>query len=264
MIVISICTLPGRLHSLIAVLENLLNQTVKPDLVMISVADYYPRAGKYYDEEDLLHLETWLEHYTIKSEIVKVELDTGPCRKLTTPLLKRSIKDEDFIITIDDDAPFYYKGIEMLLASYEKNPGAVYGLMGVRDNTFIHTENIPSDYEYYVVNVLGGYRGVLYKANLFSRGKFFSLVDTIQRAHRSSNMILMHDDHVFSYYFKMMGIERRVAKFIPGEIISERIAYNPIDNNDGIMQDPRSAESMRLIEKVFRDRMLDEVLTAPY
>ena len=50
MIIASICSIPDRLNSLITVLENLKSQTVKPDILYISISKHYPRSKKLYSE----------------------------------------------------------------------------------------------------------------------------------------------------------------------------------------------------------------------
>lgn len=253
MIVASLCTIPNRLDSLIQVLVSLLNQTRKPDLVLISISEFYPRSGKYYPKRDREKLTVFLENYPLPSQLMMSELDIGPCKKLLTPLSHPILKSSDFIVTIDDDSPLRPDAIEKLLKSHLKNPGGVYSVMGVREGSYIHAEYIPDNFDYFVIDIVGGYRGVLYPAHLVDYDSFFNFVSPLMEAHKEQNLLLMHDDHVISYYFKQKYVERRVAGGMKSE--TSAINYITIPNENGIVTDPRSVESMSII-KSFLDSAL--------
>jgi hypothetical protein len=261
MIVVSICTIPGRLNSLIEVFKSIEIQSLKPDNIILTISDYYPRMNKYYPFLDIQKLQEFLKDYTIPVELVIKNLDIGPVFKLLTPILQQSVSMDDIIITVDDDVPLYEKTIEMLYNSYIKNPNAIYGVMGYREGNFIHSEFIMPQNEYYVVDVIGGYRGVLYPRNLIS-DKFKDWITPIISEHRENNIVAMHDDHIFSYYFKSENIERRVCKFIPDG--NEGIRYTQIPNNDGIMDDKDKDLSINIIESVIINNGLDWVIKNPY
>lgn len=203
MIIVSISTIPNRLESLLLVLKSLENQTKKLDKVIITISNYYPRSNKFWKKKDLIRLNNFISDFSIQVIIHKNQLDPGPVSKLTSVLNYTSI--DDLIITFDDDVIPYNRSIEMLYNSWLKNPDSIYGLMGVRDNNFIHTENIPNDYDYFVVDILGGYRCVIY-ARKFIQDDFQEWIDEIQFLHNEKDLIPMHDDHIFSYYFKYKGI----------------------------------------------------------
>ena len=243
MIIASLCTIPGRIDSILVVLNKLLEQTKKPDLLLISIAEFYPRSGKFYPKKDLDKLNSFLDNYPILSQIVKYELDIGPCRKLLTPLSNGIVKDNDYIIILDDDSPLRNDAIETLILNYQKNPNAVYGIMGVKDNVFIHAEHIPNSLEYYEVDVLGGYRGVLY--HKFLLNGLVEYIKPIEETLKEANLIMMHDDHIFSYFLNSKNIKMRVV----GSLTSSQIDYQPLSNNDGIFQDEKSKLCYELIKK---------------
>ena len=152
MIIASIVTIPGRLESLIYVLNDLLKQSLQPDLLLVSVSNFYPRSGKYYPVENLQYLKDFLNSYPISNRLITYENDIGPTLKLITPLRElsdeRLNKEDTFIFTFDDDTPLYERTIESLLQAYNKNKGAVYSFSGTREERFLHAEFLPHDYDY--------------------------------------------------------------------------------------------------------------------
>jgi hypothetical protein len=257
MIVASVCTIPGRSSSLLAVLTDLLKQSMLPDLLLVSASEYYPRGKKYLQDEELSRIKEFLEDYPIPSQVVFTTLDEGPCRKLLTPLNHPLVKRNDLILILDDDALLASRAIESLFNAYMKSGKAVYCVMGGRSGRFMHQERIPENFDYFVVDIAGGYRGVLYNAEMFEKD-FEIYLREMMNAHKRMNMIAMSDDHIFSYYFKMKGIERRVAK--PMQLSTE-LDYHSVPNTDGIMQDPDAGVSMEIIRKYFEERSMNWVIS---
>ena len=120
MIIASICSIPDRLNSLITVLENIKSQSVKPDILYVSISKYYPRSKKLYSEEILFSLKSYLDTYSITNKLIIYENDIGPTLKLITPLRFHTYNPEDFIFTFDDDTPLYEKTIETLYQGQDK------------------------------------------------------------------------------------------------------------------------------------------------
>lgn len=268
MYICSISTIPGRLSSLINVLDRFKDQTVKPDLLFITIAKYYPRLKKEYPQEDLKQLETYLETYPVPNQIMYVDMDIGPSVKLTVPLqylTSRSVSmpttgyEKDAIIIFDDDSVFYERGVELLMAAHEKDPNAVYGLMGVIENgdptkpQFVHGEFVYSDYM--DVDVMGGYRGVLYPVHVLcnknshddSKLDMMHWVNLFIEDHKSQDMIAMHDDHIFAYYCSYRNIPKRVIHVPDG---NGRLFYEPIGNTDGIFADKNSEISYKRVQDI--------------
>lgn len=261
----SVSTIPGRLSSLLIVLERLKNQTKKPDKLLITVAKYYPRLKMEYPPGDLKNLEQYLSTYPIENHIIKAEVDVGPTMKLTVPLQYLSSletthnnQSDDVIIIFDDDSVFYEKGVELLVNAYQQDPNAVYGIMGVIENQdptktlFLHGEAV--SHGYVNVDLLGGYRGVLYPLKLLQRKDsadekldLETWVNMFIEPHRSRDLIAMHDDHIFAYYCAYRGIPKRVIH-IPGA--KGKLFYEPIGNSDGIFADKNSDTSYKMIKEI--------------
>ena len=156
MIIASISSIPDRLNSLITVLENLKNQSLKPDILYVSISRYYQRTKKLYPEESILAVKSYLDAYEINNKLIIYENDIGPTLKLVTPLRFHNYNPEDFIFTFDDDTILYERAIETLLLAHEKHKNSIYALSGARQNRFFHAEILPEDYDYCEIDVVGG------------------------------------------------------------------------------------------------------------
>ena len=273
MIVCSISTIPDRLESLIIILKRLLDSTKCPDIIIITIANYYPRLKKFYSSDEMSKLLSFLSTYPINSKIVYQDIDIGPIVKIKSALeywinLKEDKNEkEDVIIIVDDDSGLYEKSIELLTESYTNNGDAIYGIMGKRGKEiYIHGEFI-KDTDFVNVDLLGGYRGVLYPIHLLlhskgtEKGKGISFNDWIQlflKEHKAQKLVAMHDDDIFYYWAKYNNIERRVVK-VPCDI-PNFIYYNPIQNKNGIFDDKDCNKSLDIIEKVLRDNKLEYLI----
>ena len=259
MIIASICSIPDRLNSLITVLENIKNQTVKPDILYVSISKYYPRSKKLYSEISILSLKSYLDSYSIQNKLIIYENDIGPTLKLITPLRFHNYNPQDFIFTFDDDTPLYERTIETLLAAHEKDKNAIYALSGTRQNKFFHAEMLPEDYNYFEIDIVGGYRGVLYPVYLIDKQELFKWIDIFIDTCSKHNTIPMHDDHIFSYYFKHKNIPRRVSN----SPFSKQFNYTTIPNEDGIFKDENTMKNMDLINQSLYDKELKWVVDNP-
>jgi hypothetical protein len=265
MIIASIVSIPGRLESLIFVLNALLKQSILPDYLYVSISNYYPRSKKYYPGEHLQYLKEFLSNYSIPNKLVTYENDIGPTLKLITPLKENFtsvvvVKDEDFIFTFDDDTPLYERTIETLLQAYKKNKNAVYSFSGTREERFLHAEFLPEDYDYFEIDVLGGYRGVLYPVHLIDKIEFYNWVDMFISSSNKQGLIAMHDDHIFSYYFKYKSIPRRVSN----SPFNKTFIYTPISNDDGIFNDSNTNSSIKVLRDTLFENNLGWVVTNPF
>lgn len=267
MIIASLSTIPDRLDSLLYVLKELKTQSVLPDFIYISLSKFYPRSNKHYPDVDLNNLKSFLHSYSIPNKLVIYENDIGPVLKLITPLKNIDVDhpsiaiDSSFIFTLDDDTPIYNKTIESLLISHNKNPNAVYAFSGTREDRFFHAELLPEGYDYFVIDVLGGYRGVLYPLYLFKdKFEFYTWCNTFIVSSKKHGLIAMHDDHIFSYYFKYKGIPRHLG-YCP---FTKDFNYTPIQNANGIFNDSNNNTSINIIKQTIINQKLDWVVNNPY
>lgn len=231
MIICSISTIPNRTDSLIQVMKKILDSTILPNKILLSISKYYPRLKKEYPQEDLTHLKDFLSSYPIDTEIVEYDLDVGPTLKLITPIswIKKSKESEDYLIlTVDDDSPLYNKALECMIKSHEKNNHAVHCIMGCNPNEFVHAEQIWEEKE---VESIGGYRGVLYPYSTVK--DMLDWINIFLKEHSRENIFPMHDDNIFSYYMR----NKKVKMFVSPIPDKNQLNYHPIPNENGIMSD---------------------------
>ena len=270
MIICSISTIPGRLESLITILSRLLNSTIYPDIIIITIANYYPRLNKTYSSDEMSKLLSYLQTYKINTKITYQDIDIGPVVKIKSALeywnnLKLSnYEKEDVIIILDDDSGLYEKSIELLTDSYIKYGDAIYGIMGkIGNDTYVHGEFVSTiespdgtKKDYANVDLLGGYRGVLYPIHLLNKNNtskatkitFFDWINMFVKYHKKKNLVAMHDDDIFYYWAKYNNIERRVVK-VPCDI-PNFIYYNPISNTNGIFSDKDCNIALEMIKEI--------------
>jgi len=261
-VILSISTIPGRTDSLITVLRSIRESTILPNRVIISICREYPRLKKEYplDEENkLIH---FLDSYPIPHTIARYDIDPGPVLKLQSPLvfIRENGPPDSLILTLDDDTYLYEKALECMLSSQSKFPHSTICLMGIRRGIFTHGEDLDEEME---VDIMGGYRGVLYPAELLLQKEMLNWIDTFVDKHRSAGIPLMHDDNIFSSFHKKHEIPMRISPVPnPGEYDKTTnklvINYTYIVNEDGIFDDKSTTVSMNKTKEIIHELMEDE------
>ena len=259
MIILSISTIPDRLSHILEILNRLKRQTMFPDKIYISIANFYPRLNKTYSQDDLNTLENYIQNYPVKIEILRQDEDIGPCIKLLGPI--DYCTNDDVIIICDDDSGLNDRGIELLYNEYLKNKNFRYGFMGIYKNQFLHGENIRHDFglmnNYFDVQDLGGYRGILYPVFLLDKQELKEWVDMFVQEHKKYNLVAMHDDHIFNYYCKYKNISSRVVK-IPNVV--DKLFYDPIKTENGIFQDALCTKTFNITTNLIKNKGLGHLL----
>jgi hypothetical protein len=246
MVISSVVTVPDRTDDFIEVLDGLLQSTILPDFLYVSICKFYPRLGKSFDEENIFKIKSKLENYPIKNRIVFYDIDIGPCLKLLTPIQEHKLTDSDQILIFDDDNGLFPTALECMMNTGLKcGFNQVYGIMGVSSGNFVHGEYINGG-DYYHVDVLGGYRGVLYPVKVLNFEDLRNWVTMFINGYENHNMIAMHDDHIFSHFLKHKGIERRVVNVYP----KNGLNYWPRSNNNGIFQDSELEKSLKILDEI--------------
>ena len=262
MIICSICTIPGRIDSLLDVLKHLHSQTIKVDRVVITICKDYPRLGKTYDPTHLKTLEKFIEEYPLPTSIIQVDEDFGPSLKLYTPLkFLGNLEKEDFIFCLDDDCCLIHNGsIQTLLDAYKTHGKAVYGFMGVieipspKQTIFIHAETIPNGFT--KVTGVGGYRGVLYSVELLEN--MIEWIEYFVEKHKGTELLCMHSDHIFSYYMRLHHHEERVVS------LYNTAQYHLHNFPDSIFSDPRHSLSFKIMRDAFLKKINKNVYSIQF
>lgn len=162
-IIVSLTTLPSRINKIYKVIESILNNTIKPDIIYINIPKFSKRENKKYIIPDNIK--------NIKNVIINIiDEDYGPITKLYPTLLKEN-DPESNIICIDDDKEYDKNLIKhLLLCSQQYNDKCIcitgwnYINLGFVSIPFItHLfKNIVNK-----VDILQCYNGVLYKRKFF-------------------------------------------------------------------------------------------------
>lgn len=214
-IVVSLTTLPGRYSKLSRTLDSIINQTVRPHDIYLSIPKRARRLNIEYPPLP--------DEISSKCKVISLDNDYGPICKILGGLLIE--KDpETIIITVDDDIIYPLDLIEKLLNHSNKYPNSAIGstglllgknLLGYSSvsslspswNGFTGFE-VPSEGR--SVDILCGVSGILYKRKFFPN----NLKDLLQYS-GSHESLFMNDDIVLSLYIGSLGIEKRLFIDLP-------------------------------------------------
>lgn len=115
-LIVSLTSFPARIPSLYITLSSLLQQTMKPDMVILWLArEQFPNL-----ENDLPESILKLQEFGLT---IRWYHDIRPYKKLIPALLKFP---EDIIITVDDDVFYDKKMVELLYNSYLESPENIH------------------------------------------------------------------------------------------------------------------------------------------
>ena len=103
-LIISLTTIPTRIDKIANVLESLLNQTIKADMIYINIPKKYSRFSECAKVPDFI-----TNKYNDRVKIFYLEEDYGPATKFIGSLLNPDISDKDIILITDDDIENGYK-----------------------------------------------------------------------------------------------------------------------------------------------------------
>jgi|TARA_B100000929_G_scaffold144756_1_gene114653 hypothetical protein len=110
---VSLTTIPSRIKNVYKTIENLNNQTIKPDKIFLNIPNEYKRfKNEKISENDINDLKN------LNVEITRCE-DFGPATKLMGSLEK--VKDYNCVILIDDDHLYYKNIFQIFIEEFKKN-----------------------------------------------------------------------------------------------------------------------------------------------
>lgn len=116
-LIVSLTSYPGRIHVVEQTIESILRQSLKPDAVILWLADsQFPNKEKSLPKSLLRYKKFGLQ--------VRWCDDLKSYKKLI-PALKEF--PDDIIVTADDDIIFWENWLEAMYASYLKHPDCIHG-----------------------------------------------------------------------------------------------------------------------------------------
>jgi len=200
-LVVSFTTIPSRIDRIRPMVDSILAQTVKPDRLVLWLPT---RCGK---ENVEYVIPNWMR--SLSFEIANCGCDYGPATKLIPSLLSEP-SPETRIVTLDDDVAYEKHALEELSLSSIGYPDRALGFMGCTSGpTYVHAESVTGFVD---VDVLGGYRGVIYRRALFDGSIFRDLATLME------NGLFVCDDQLISWNLLRRSIARTVIKTAyPGE-----------------------------------------------
>lgn len=142
-IIISLTTSPTRINKIEPVITSIMNQTVKPDKIIINIPYMFKRTNETYDSIPTFLTDNELIH------INRCE-DIGPLTKIL-PSIEFAKYMDSVIISIDDDISYPENLIEKLVNESMKYPHCVIAGSGA------------APYKKHFTELLEGYCGALYK-----------------------------------------------------------------------------------------------------
>ena len=163
-VVVSFTTIPSRIGRIDQMVNSVINQTRKPDRVILWLPEVCTKENRGYDIP--ANLQDWLKQNNI--EVTGCDRDWGSATKLIPTLFLENDPDT-ILITLDDDVYYDSHAIEELVNASEKYPDVSLGFMGgLPGPRFVHAEQLHiQGIDRIAVDGLGGYRGILYRRWMF-------------------------------------------------------------------------------------------------
>jgi hypothetical protein len=222
-VIVTLTTIPSRLNNTLYTIKSLLNQTIKPDEIVLSLPVESIREksnGDPYTMND--QLIKFIKENNIT--VYRCSKDYGPATKIIG-VLERQIplnisKDlEPLIVTFDDDKLYYKGALEQLLNGWKRNKNCVICRKG--SNLFYKQKNninffleevskgneLNKDKEVLTLFGTGGvlYRSSYFDVDIFNYKKYYPDFP--------EDKFITVDDVFLSGYLGRKGILKIVPKF---------------------------------------------------
>lgn len=126
-LIFTFTTTPSRIQLVDGVIRRLLDQTVRPDWVVVNIPHFSQREQKPYELPDTL--QKWSSHPRVR--IQRCE-DEGPLTKLLPTLEWWNGDPQAMLIPVDDDVVHTPRFFEELVANSLHHPEVVVGYHGVQ------------------------------------------------------------------------------------------------------------------------------------
>jgi exopolysaccharide biosynthesis predicted pyruvyltransferase EpsI len=181
-VIISLTSHPKRIHIVHFAITSIINQTIKPDHIILNLAkDEFPNG---HNNCELNHIKSLDIHYTENYKVATKLL----------PTLKRY--PNDIIITIDDDRLYSPYLLELLLEENKKHPYSIICPVAKKCD-WNNTYNIDCYNQNNDITSFEGFAGVLYPPN--------SLADEVFDFDVFKNLCPFADD----VWFQVMALKKK-------------------------------------------------------
>jgi hypothetical protein len=228
--VVSLTTSPTRIKKMDEIIQNIMEQTVKPNKIHLNVPHFFKRNGEQYDQ-------TIIDDLVKKYPLLQINRceDKGPVSKIY-PTLEHEKNDETIIIIIDDDMKYENKLFEKLISQFLKDTSTI---LANDVDKYVSVEGIKTP---------GAYAGIIFKRSMFGDDfiKFIDETGTYKNCYNS-------DDLILGIYFKKKNINVKQA-----EILGEHHSLDFSEGDDALKkQDNMYHDKRYQMCKKFVDTMLE-------
>lgn len=133
MLYISLTLLPSRIDNLKYCIPTLINQTKKPDKIIINCPELCFRTNEKYDLNKIRDIINDIESSNNSKNIIYLNItkDYGPITKIFPLIYLEFIKDNDEIIVVDDDKCYNKFLIEALYKCFINHNNYSIGFSGI-------------------------------------------------------------------------------------------------------------------------------------
>jgi hypothetical protein len=168
-VVVSLTTIPDRIDRIRPTLLSLLDQTRRPDAIVLNLPDHAHREQRHYE------IPPFLDHLDAVERVACGE-DRGPATKIL-PTLERELDPDTRIIVLDDDQVYPRNLVETLVAWSERLPDAAVGSRGFAIPAGFDIANRDTIYGTHVdeprrVEIMQGSAGFLVRRRFFDERVF--------------------------------------------------------------------------------------------
>jgi len=197
-VVVTLTTSPIRLPKIESVINSIMEQTMKPDKIVLNLPNVFKRDGSTYDD---------IPEFIKNNNLIRINRceDIGPATKIVPAALLYT-DPETILISIDDDTVYSRTMIERLLNCSEKNKDSVISGTVDEYEGVVYRKDI-DEYVFYGEYLLGC-TGVLYKSRFLSNFDQRELLAAPKSCYLS-------DDFYLSNYLKQENVSIVVCSPIP-------------------------------------------------
>lgn len=201
-VVVSLTTIPDRIDRIRPTLHSLLDQTRRPDAIVLNLPEHARRERRHYV------IPPWLEALDAVERVGCGE-DRGPATKLL-PTLERETSPDTRIIVLDDDQVYPRTLVETLVAWSDRLPEAAVCSRGFRIPAGFDIENRDTLYGTHLdaperIEIMQGSAGFLVRRRFFDDRVF-----DYSAAPREAFFV---DDVWFAGQLARAGVDRYVVPF---------------------------------------------------
>lgn len=201
--IVSFTTSPTRINKIEPMINSILNQTKKPDLIILNLPKIFHRTNEEYNIPEFVSRHV---HVNI------IDIDYGPATKLV-PTIKylndeKYDKEDTRIIYVDDDVRYPLQMIEAFDITILPADNSVWASSGfIYLNKDVYKLRKHCD----IATIVEGFGGVCVKLNTFEED-FMNYINTYTSINKLN--CRLSDDIILSNYYHKKHIQMKVCCYV--------------------------------------------------